>query len=332
MKEEIQILSAEDAIRKRPGMYLGSVGSKGLINLVKGILLDSIDELKSEDLFFHFTIISHNNYQISITSISEFTEVMLNPTTETKHIRDNFHFSVLKALSQKLKINQTAKKNLLIKWSFDQKAFPIKKVDFVHLNEMATQIAYLHRQSEILISDKSGKYLNQSFFSYPEGIRYIYERCKVEAFGTPKFEIKFEGGINDNEYQIFLGYRTDWYPTPQIVSFANEIHTIFGGSLVDGILEGLISGCRKHVKDSKLENHKIKKKKFNNGLILVCAVKGQDLIYAGSFKESLFDDKIRKDVKKIIKLKTLEFINQNEEKANKFLWRFDETQLTSGIM
>ena len=165
MKEEIQILSAEDAIRKRPGMYLGSVGSKGLINLVKGIFLDSIDELKSEDLFFHFTIISHNNYQISITSISEFTEVMLNPTTETKHIRDNFHFSVLKALSQKLKINQTAKKNLLIKWSFDQKAFPIKKVDFVHLNEMATQIAYLHRQSEILISDKSGKYLNQSFFS-----------------------------------------------------------------------------------------------------------------------------------------------------------------------
>ncbi len=332
MKEKIQQLSGEEAIRKRPGMYLGWVGSKGLINLVKGIFLDSVEQMNTEQIFFHFTIINNNQYQIVIKSDANFTELMLNPTTETEHIRDNFHFSVLKALSNKLNIKKREKNKLLIKWSFDQTVFPIKRVDFVHLNEMATQMAYLHRKSEILISDESKKYLNQSFYSYPEGIRYIYERCKIEALGKPKFEIEFEGEINDNVYQIFLGYRTDWHPPTQIASFANEIHTVCGGSLVDGILEGLISGCRKHVKDSKLENHKIKKKKFNNGLILVCTVKGKGYIYGGSFKESLIDDKIKRDVKKLIKQKTIEFINQNEEKANKFLWRFDETQLTSGIM
>ena len=112
MKEKIQQLSGEEAIRKRPGMYLGRVGSKGLINLVKGIFLDSVEQLNSEQIFFHFTIVRNNQYQIVIKSDANFTELMLNPTTETEHLMENFHFSVLKALSDKLNIKKTEKNKL----------------------------------------------------------------------------------------------------------------------------------------------------------------------------------------------------------------------------
>lgn len=83
--------------------------------------------------------------------------------------------------------------------------------------------------------------------------------------------------------------------------------------------------------ENNLETFKVSRKKFLNGLIIVCAVRGEDYKYGGSFKETLEDDIVKKQAKKIITKLALDFFYNQKEKADKFLWRFDTTQLTSGM-
>jgi len=42
--EDIQVLGAREAIRRRPGMYIGSTDQHGLLHLVYEIVYNSIDE------------------------------------------------------------------------------------------------------------------------------------------------------------------------------------------------------------------------------------------------------------------------------------------------
>lgn len=327
MTDAIQIITFEESVRKRPFMYIGNDGVAGLF---EGLLTDCIELCKTDEITFEIVISGDNNFTFGLTSPHDINPFIQQFTDESKEFK-NFFPKILKVVSETFEIITKDNSKTEITFSFDKKVITSTNIDYLKLTGNVLKIALLNRQCEIITIDKRQKYFTQNYYHFPQGIFYLFDRATTEVLGKPEFKITFDDKVNSNKYQIGLAYRTDWYPTPNVESFANDVHTIYGGSLVDGVIDGLISACKIYVKANNLTTFKITRKKFLNGLIIVCAVRGSDYKYRGSFKETLDDMTVKKQAKKIISTLALDFFNIEKEKANKFLWRFDTTQLASGM-
>jgi DNA gyrase/topoisomerase IV subunit B len=325
MNQNNDITFAE-SVRMRPYMY---IGNDGLIGLFTGLISNCIELCETDEIYFEIVISGNNEFRFDISSKHDISPFLRQLLVE-KHETNYYLPSVFKIISEKFEVITTGRKTK-IHFSVDNNVIKDTLVDYTKLSEKMLQLAMLNRNTEIVTKDKTQKYINQNYYHFPEGIFHLSNRAIKEALGKPAFQLSFDNELNGNKYQILLAYRTDWYPPPLVVSFANNVSTTYGGSLVNGVLEGLISACKAYVKEQQLSTYKIKQKKFLNGLILICAVRGKEYIYGGSFKEILENEDIQKDAKKIIHTLALDFFRNEKVKANEFLWRFDTSQLTSGM-
>jgi DNA gyrase/topoisomerase IV subunit B len=306
------------------------IGNDGVVGLFDGLLIDCMDLCKTDEITFEIVLSGENNFTLGLTSRKDINPFIQQFTNESKEF-SNYYPKVLKIVSEEFEIINKDNAKTEVAFSFNKEIISNTNIDYLKLTEKVSQIALLNRQCEIITIDKRQKYLIQNYFHCPQGVFYLFDRATTEVLGEPVFKLTFDDKVNSNWYQIGFAFRTDWYPTPNIISFANNVPTICGGSLVDGILDGLISACKTYVKENNLATHKITRKKCMNGLIIVCAVRGKDYEYGGSFKETLEDNRVKKQAKKITTKLVLDFLNNQKDKADKFLWRFDTKQLTSGM-
>lgn len=302
----------------------------GAIGLFIGLLIDCIELCKTDEITFEITISGDNDFILGFSSKYDLTPFIQQFTIDRNDL-PNYFPTVLKVVSEKFEIIKQEDLKTEICFSFDKEVISSTYIDYLKLSEKVCQVALLNRQCEILTIDKRPKYLTQNYYHFPQGVLYLFDRATTEVLGKPEFKIIIDERVSSYKLQIGLAYRTDWFPTPNIVSFANDVHTVCGGSLVDGVLDGLMSSCKKYVKLNNLTTFKVNRKKFINGLILICAVRGQDFKYGGSWKETVEDSYLRKEVKKLVSRLVLDFLKTEKERADKFLWRFDTTQLTSGM-
>lgn len=332
-------------IRKRPAMYIGEPSIYGFHTILSYLFgdLEKIIKLKTE---IKIKLKKENRIKIEIHDIE--TSVFVETINNLKKFNENFSLglSVLVGLSEELKIKIDENQNTTIlnskkgiytieseqkiqsstkiefEFKLDTSIFLNLKINYEILNIFIRKYAFLNSDFKIISINKSSTNIQTNIFEYPNGINEILEIKIAEiALKAPKYYINLKTKIENYEYNICFCYQNNWLGRNFITSYANHDDLYFGGSLENGILDGIILAINNNAveKGKKIEiNYKNVKKE----LFLIANVKGLDFTFGGATKSKLEMPKMRKIVKEFVFTEMNLFLSENQEISNELLEKF----------
>ncbi|MBU3830663.1 MAG: DNA topoisomerase IV subunit B [Candidatus Ureaplasma intestinipullorum] len=345
--ENIKVLQGLEAVRKRPGMYIGSTDVRGLHHLIWEIVDNSIDEVMAGFANEIIVTLSKNNY-VSVQDNGRGIPIDINKTTglsgvETVltvlHAGGKFDDSVYKtagglhgvgssvvnALSDSLvcevyrdhtiyrakfahggeiiehltSIGNTNKKGTFIKFHADPAIFGNLQFNSSLIRERLLESAFLFNGLKIIFIDEinNTKDIFEAKNNLVDFVEYINhsKRCLSPV-------ISYNGSNNNISISIAFQYTDNLNEI--IVSFANSVKTIEGGSHENGFKSGLSSAINSYARKWKLLKDKDKNldgddiREGITAVISVCVPENL-ITYEGQTKNKLFTPEALDVVKKI---------------------------------
>ena len=379
--KDIQVLEGLEAVRKRPGMYIGSTGPRGLHHLVYEIVDNSIDEalagvcthIEVEILPDNIITVRDNGRGIP-TGINEKTGLpAVTVVLTVLHAGGKFGgsgykvsgglhgvgSSVVNALSEWLEVEVTQNGHIysqkfergvpvndlhiigdaeghgtFIKFKADDEIFQeTTKYSFTILERRLREQAFLNAGLSITLTDKREKFDRDSADEYDDeahGEEYCYEggiRSFVEYINTSRGLNPIQDEIihlsttkGDRSAEVAICY-TDAY-TENILSFANNINTIDGGTHETGFKTALTRVFNDYGK--KFGILKDSDKKFSGedvreGITAVISVKLTEAQFEGQTKGKLGNTDITGLVSTMLYDKLMTYFEENPSVAKTLL-------------
>ncbi len=368
-ESSIQVLEGLEAVRKRPGMYIGSTGERGLHHLVYEIVDNSIDEALAGfcnkitvDLLddgiirvtdngrgipvgIHpqkgiptvsvvFTILhaggkfGGSGYKVSgglhgvgasvVNALSRWLEVEVK---DGKHIyRERYEKgNVAKKLEV---IGDTDETGTTVTFKPDPTIFTdTTRYDYDTLLQRLREQAFLNAGIRIVLTDKRSDAdlpdrtddlcFEGGIKSYVE---FILEGVKKDRLNSDV--IYLSGSDGDSTAEIALLWSTAY--DSKIISFANTLHTIDGGTHEQGFRQSLANVINKYAFDfKKLKegNARLKGDDILEGVIAVVSVKLADAQFESQTKAKLGNTSIGKLVRELVNEKLYRYLEEHPDES-----------------
>jgi DNA gyrase subunit B len=329
-ESHIQVLKFPEAVRKRPGMYLGNTGFLGKKNLILSTILEYIDVHQPTDITL--TLKQDDFIEIQFEStpfIDDFEavfkrEVHLDWLEVVKALTDYCCIKTPKGsrvfergtlISED--ISSISATNTLV-FKMDTDIFEDISMPYNGLFLSLKEFAIVNKNVAIVYTDEREKILLQNRFHYTEGVRDYLRDLRLEHINYYNPDVKpddniddfgfyFEETIEDIHY-AFGFYYEKCIEDSILLSFVNNDKTRHHGTLTEGILDGIVETAKKIVaKNLDLSSHYNKKSRFKfsratviKGLRLCASVKMDEPTFAGAVKEKLTNHVVYVDVKKMV--------------------------------
>ena len=358
-ENQIQVLEGLEAVRKRPGMYIGSTGPKGLHHLVYEIVDNSIDEalagfcseIRVDILEGNVIRVSDNGrgiptgihpkegisaatvvytilhaggkfggggYKVSgglhgvgasvVNALSEWLELTVKDGSSV-------HFQRFERgeYSEPLKIiGETEETGTSVMFKADGEIFEDTTYDYEVLLKRLREQAFLNAGIKIVFSDKRDEVLH-----YEGGIRQFVEHIhKTKGLESLSDKVIYVSGMQGDSFaEVAMQYNDSYNEV--ILSFANNIHTVDGGSHETGFKNALTKVINEYGKKFNLlkDGEKLLGDDVREGLTAIISVKLTDCEFEGQTKGRLGNPEVKGFVEKMVMEKLMCYLEENPVEA-----------------
>lgn len=368
-ENQIQVLEGLEAVRKRPGMYIGSTGPRGLHHLVYEIVDNSIDEalagycdrIEVKILPGNIIMVRDNGRGIPTGIQPKMGIPAVTVVFTVLHAGGKFGgggykvsgglhgvgASVVNALSEWLEVEVYDGKNIhyqrfergfetaplkitgttentgtLVRFKADGEIFTeTTEYEFDVLKTRLREQAFLNAGINIELSDeRDPENIQFERFHYEGGIKsfvdYLNKKKHVEAIHNDI--LYFEGKLEDDSATAEVAIQYNDSYNELILSFANNIHTVDGGTHEEGFKRALTRVMNNYARKENIlkENDKnLTGEDVREGITAVISVKLKEAQFEGQTKAKLGNTEIRTLVDNMIADKLAVYLEENPQAA-----------------
>ena len=367
-ENSIQVLEGLEAVRKRPGMYIGSTGERGLHHLVYEIVDNSIDEALA-GYCDKITVELLDDGIIRVTDNGRGIPVGINPQKGIPTVTVVFTIlhaggkfggngykvsgglhgvgaSVVNALSNWLEVEVKDGKNVY-KQRYEKGNIVTELEVIGTTSETGTTVTF--KPDPTIFTDTTTydydtlltRLREQAFLN--AGIRIVLEDKRTDVENNRSDDLCFEGGIKsyveyllegtkkeslireviylsgtrgDSTAEIALLWSTAY--DNKIMSFANTLHTIDGGTHEQAFRQTVTRVVNKYAHDFKKlkeSSDNLKGDDILEGLVAVVSVKLADAQFESQTKAKLGNTSIGQLVRDLVNDQLYKFLEENPNDA-----------------
>ena len=366
--DQIQVLEGLEAVRKRPGMYIGSTGPRGLHHLVYEIVDNAIDEalagycdridvriLPGDIICVQdngrgvpvgvqhqtglpavtvvYTILhaggkfGGGSYKVSgglhgvgasvVNALSSWLEVEVR---QGGHLyRQRFSRGKAEYDLQDLgPIENPEQTGTMVTFKADPEIFKETTVyDFATLETRLREQAFLNAGVNIILTDeRDPENIKSDRFHYEGGVasfvEYLNRKKAVEVIHPDVIYFSATAPDNNSTCEIAMQY-TDSF-NELILSFANNIHTVDGGTHEDGFKRALTRVMNDYARKYNIlkeADKNLSGEDVREGLTCVISVKVKEAQFEGQTKGKLGNTEISGLVSNLMSDKLMTFLEEN---------------------
>lgn len=366
--DQIQVLEGLEAVRKRPGMYIGSTGSRGLHHLVYEIVDNAIDEalagycdridvriLPGDIICVQdngrgvpvgvqhqtglpavtvvYTILhaggkfGGGSYKVSgglhgvgasvVNALSSWLEVEVRQgghLYRQRFSRGNAEYD----LQDLGPIENPEQTGTMVTFKADPEIFKETTVyDFATLETRLREQAFLNAGVNIILTDeRDPENIKSDRFHYEGGVasfvEYLNRKKAVEVIHPDVIYFSATAPDNNSTCEIAMQY-TDSF-NELILSFANNIHTVDGGTHEDGFKRALTRVMNDYARKYNIlkeADKNLSGEDVREGLTCVISVKVKEAQFEGQTKGKLGNTEISGLVSNLMSDKLMTFLEEN---------------------
>jgi DNA gyrase subunit B len=361
----IKVLKDLEGVRKRPAMYIGDTGKRGLHHLIYEVVDNSIDEAMAGFCDkINVTIEKDNSVTITdngrgipidlhVEEKKSAVEVVMTTLhaggkfdTNAYKVSGGLHgigVSVVNALSSWMEVEISRdgylwtqryergkavtklkkggkRKTTGTKTSFYPDTEIFEEIEFgrEYLAERLRELAFLNKGLKIELDFKpTGKI---EVFQYKGGIKEFIEYLDKNKNPIHRHPIYINKAVDSCVIEAALQFNDSY--TENIFTYANNIHTIEGGTHLSGFKSALTRSINQYAKNQKLISPKdpnLMGNDIREGLTAVISVKLPQPQFEGQTKTRLGDREVEGLVSSVVGDGVSEYLERNPREARKII-------------